>query len=104
MPFTLGFDSVAALNDHFRKHGSDFGAVDATDYLSRADVFLGAPLSPTARQCFRRSNADRLRYDLSSEEFGVLSTAGVIRTYYKPDPSKHGLSNNLAYFEAECAK
>ena len=33
-----------------------------------------------------------------------MSSTGVVRTYYKPDPALHGYPTKLDYFLAECAK
>ena len=34
-------------------------------------------------------------------KFGVVSSGGSIRTYYKPDPAVHGKGSNLDYFNAQ---
>ena len=60
----------------------------------------------------RRKKGDVLRYDPTTEEFGVVSSAGIIRTYFKPIPCAslppmirhncHGLPSNIEYFKTEC--
>ena len=46
---------------------------------------------------------DVVRFDPATDEFGVLSRYGIIRTYYKPVPGRtHHKSSNLAYFRAQC--
>lgn len=45
-----------------------------------------------------RSNGDIVRYNPSTDEFGVVSSGGSIRTYYKPGPTVHGKDSNLEYF------
>jgi hypothetical protein len=116
---TNGFESVAELNDHFQRHGSDFGASRANEYERMADAFLGGEKTATAHECVR-SRGIKLRYDPADEAFGVLDRANIIRTYFKPVPCSslpgalrssvkraglcHGCANNLAYFRAECAK
>jgi filamentous hemagglutinin len=101
---TKGFDP-ALLPDHFQRHGADFGAASPQEYEAMADQFLGSPLTPPTQECIRRSNSDILRFDPITNEFGVLSNNGMIRTYYKPNPwNKKKFPTNLAYFSAECAK
>ncbi|ASV88650.1 putative large secreted domain protein (plasmid) [Ochrobactrum quorumnocens] len=39
-----------------------------------------------------------MRYNPVTEEFGVVSSSGDIRTYYRPDPTVHGWPTNLDYF------
>lgn len=78
------------------------------DYENLADTFLGESISaatyPTIQECVRAANQDILRYNSTTEEFGVLTQAGHIRTYFKPDPAKHGFATNYDYFVSECSK
>lgn len=116
---TNGFESLQQLKRHFAEHGGDFGASDADDYQRLADTFLGGDKPDTVHECVRPSGA-RLRYDPTSEAFGVLDAGRIIRTYYKPIPCSrvpmhereatrqagrcHTAANNLAYFNSECRK
>jgi len=113
---TLGFDPVL-LPDHFQWHGADFAVGSKEEYENLADTFLGGPKAPTAEEC-NRLGGDVVRYDPMTEEFGVLGTDGVIRTYYKPVPCHtlppakrvrpdgrkncHGLRTNREYFKRTC--
>jgi pyocin large subunit-like protein len=40
-------------------------------------------------------------YDPATNAFGVMDKCGTPRTYYKPDPAKHGHATNLDYFNAQ---
>jgi hypothetical protein len=116
---TNGFESIAQLNRHFQEHGDDFGASNPSEYEEMADVFLSQEKLETVHECVRVSGA-RLRYDPSTEAFGILDRTGVIRTYFKPVPCSslrgaireiarlsgrcHKAANNLVYFKAECKK
>jgi filamentous hemagglutinin len=51
-----------------------------------------------------RSNGNIVRFDTSTNEYGVLAATGIIRTYYMPDPAVHLQPTNLDYFHGECAK
>lgn len=104
MPFTLGFNTLDDLEEHFDKHNHDFGAVDELHYQRLADAFLGGPLGPTAHECVRRSDGCTLRYDHVTQEYGVLASDNYILSYYKPDPRKHKQRTNMGYFRAECNK
>lgn len=48
-----------------------------------------------------RPIGDAVRYNPGTDEFGVVSSGGSIRTYYKPDPVAHGKASNLEYFNAQ---
>lgn len=101
-PFTRGFLTTDELVHHFFEHRAEFGVPDACTYLLMADRFLGQSLG-RALECTRR-NGDLVRYNPSTEEFGVLGRDRVIRTYFKPDPYWHCEPDNLVYFQAECRK
>lgn len=94
------FADQAKLDDHFARHGSDFGAKNKLEYQAQADKFLTAPkLAGVLEKA--RPNGDIVRYNPGTDEFGVVSSGGSIRTYYKPDPAVHGKGSNLDYFNAQ---
>ena len=94
------FADNAKLMDHYNRHGSDFGAKTPAEYVQQADVFLTGQMSPGTLQK-TRANGDVVRFNPATDEFGVISSSGVIRTYYKPDPKIHGYPTNLDYFNAQ---
>ena len=100
MPYTAGFDPLK-LSDHFQKHGARLGVVMQIQYEMEADRFLGGPKRITTLEC-KRIQGDIVRYDFLSKRFGVLSSSGVIHTYYKPDRAVHGKLFHICYFKCEC--
>ncbi|MDZ4021402.1 hypothetical protein PssiTeo3_48170 [Pseudomonas sichuanensis] len=94
------FADQAKLDDHFARHGSDFGAKSSLEYQAQADKFLTASKSAGVLEK-TRPNGDIVRYNPGTDEFGVVSSGGSIRTYYKPDPAVHGKGSNLDYFNAQ---
>lgn len=94
------FADQLKLNDHFGRHGTDFGANSATEYEQMADAFLTGPKGPNTLEIVR-PNGDIVRFDPTTDAFGVVSANGTIRTYYVPDPAVHGYSTNLDYFNAQ---
>ena len=94
------FGNNARRQDHFNRHGGDFGATSATQYEAMADGFLtGRRQSGVLERV--RPNGDVVRFNPATNEFGVVSGDGTIRTYYKPDPAVHGHATNLDYFNAQ---
>jgi RHS repeat-associated protein len=94
-----GSTAANALS-HFNDHGSDFpGVNNALEYVADAQEFLRSPSAGTLTKV--RPNGDIVRYDPSSNIFGVMDSAGAPRTYFKPDPAQHGLPTNLDYFNAQ---
>jgi hypothetical protein len=53
---------------------------------------------------FRSAALLQKHFEEHGAEFGVLSAAGHILTYFKPDPRVHGKSTNREYFRAECRR
>ena len=83
----LNFANDSRLDEHWRKHGlnaSEFDPVlTKAQYLAKARSFFGSDASEILKKS--RPNGDALRYRPSTNEFGVLSSRQVIRTYFKPD-------------------
>lgn len=105
MPFTKGFISPSELADHFDDHGGDFNARDEQHYQELADIFLGGPIRTTTLECPSRARDKCLtRYDLVTQEYGVLTPDSYILTYFIPDPARHGHRTNAAYFNADCRR
>jgi hypothetical protein len=48
-----------------------------------------------------RGDGDIVRYNRVTEDFGIMTPGGSIRTYYKPDPRAHGYATNQDYFDAQ---
>ena len=120
VPLTKGFTSARHLQAHHFKHASALGGLNAMDYQARADLFLGAVKGPGAFEC-KRLRGDTVRYDPTTDEFGVLASDRTIRTYFIPIPCHtvssvatrqqmrdngacHGQPNNVAYFQSECGR
>jgi len=100
---TKGFASGTHLSLHFADHGKLLGAASEAEYLSRADVFLGAPRPAGVAEC-HRSKGDIVRFSHATQEYGVLSATGHIRSYYLPEAIWHHESSNAVYFCKECLK
>jgi pyocin large subunit-like protein len=116
---TKGFVSSVQLGRHFAQHGAGFGAGNIAEYERLADTFLGDTKPPYVQECFR-SRGDCVRFDPSTNEYGVVDSSGIIRTYFKPVPCSslpasirnairmagrcHGQASNLLYFQSECAR
>jgi hypothetical protein len=94
------FVDQVRLDDHFNRHGADFGATSSAQYQRMADDFLTGPRNSSTLE-ITRTNGDVVRYDPTTDAFGVVSSNGSIRTYYVPDPNVHGYPTNLDYFNAQ---
>ena len=97
----MGFKSPAHLRRHCLDHMREVGASTCVEYLAFATNFMTKPKTGTMHE-YTRSKGDCLRYDESTQEFGLISNSGVLRSYFKPNPAIHGLPSNLDYFGREC--
>lgn len=107
--YTLGFIDRATLLFKFDKHVTkrrEFAYATADEYETRADEFNGGPRDANTDQCHRRkrdgSVGDQVRYNGADERFGVLGNDDVMRSYYIPDPQRHGKANNRIYYTEAC--
>jgi hypothetical protein len=94
------FASGDLLESKFNKHGSDFGALTASEYENQAASFLSDPDNADVLQ-FTRKGGDIVRFNPLTDEFGVLGSDGTIHTYYRPNPQIHGKPTNLDYFYSQ---
>ncbi|MFJ9026544.1 hypothetical protein ACIRPU_42365 [Streptomyces sp. NPDC102259] len=86
--------------DHWDKHKSEFPHINSQQgYVDAAQRFMRSQ-DPWI-QTKTRSNGDMVRFNRVTDEFGIMTNAGEMRTYYKPDPSKHGYASNQDYFDAQ---
>lgn len=92
------------LSIHYQKHGPEFGPISRQGYLHHARAFLNrSTKSAWIQEGYRSiawgsSSGDRVRFDITTQEFGIVTTRGYIRTYFVPDPTLHGYPSNLDYF------
>ena len=103
MPQVHGFLLQQDKDDHFQKHGNDFGAASADEYEAMAIAFLGGSLSATMVECIRR-NQDRIRFDKVKFSFGICAKDGYIKTYFKCNKLIHRQKSHFQYFKGECKK
>lgn len=108
--YTAGFGHPLDLKSHYGDHvlakGEFPHITSEKQYLQEADKFLGGPKDATTKEGKRWNKSgtdyDVIRYNTATQEYGILSSGNVIRSYYKPDPSVHGFKSNLDYFKWDC--
>jgi pyocin large subunit-like protein len=79
-----GFRSRAQLDEHYQKHGAEFGAISKAEYLHLAqelrDARVGGPILEA-----RRPNGEFSRFDRRHGYFGAYNRDGTIRTFFIPN-------------------
>lgn len=80
----VGFRSIQRLDEHFVKHGREFGSVSRDDYLRLAqslrDRAAGGPVLELIR-----NDGTITRFDRGTGAFLAFARDGVIRTFFRPN-------------------
>ena len=72
------------LEEHYLKHGYQFGQITQEQYLHDAQALLDAGPGGDILEKIR-PNGDVEHFRMSSGEFSVMTKRGRIRTYFKTD-------------------
>ncbi|MBR1849655.1 MAG: hypothetical protein IJ791_10550 [Lachnospiraceae bacterium] len=91
----LQFRTEQKLEEHYQKHVLDqeeFGDISVEDYLYFAQELMTVVEGEDT--LMKEIDGETLYYDPETNEFGVLSADGYIRTFFKP-------SDGQAYFERQ---
>jgi pyocin large subunit-like protein len=79
-----GFRSRRQLDDHYAKHGAEFGRVTKAQYLCLAqdlrDARAGGPILE-----LKRSDGATTRFDRRKGYFGAYNPDRTIRTFFIPN-------------------
>jgi hypothetical protein len=95
-----GLTGTESAYRHYKDHGREVGAINAVHYVRMARMFAKNPPS-SALVKTRKSNGDKIIFDPSTDRFAVIKSNGQLRTFFVPDPTKHGHKSNLDYFNAQ---
>jgi hypothetical protein len=103
-PSSPQFSSQSLLDRHYQKHvieKGEFGNITESEYLQKAQDLLTSSPNGDILMKTRISNGDKIFYKQSTNEFGIVTEDGIIRTYFKPNPAEHHYPTNLDYFNAQ---
>lgn len=93
---STGFRSRAALDEHFEKHGREFGSITKDEYLRLAQALRDAKKGGSVLELVRDDGVIS-RFDTRSGAFGAYNRDGTIRTFFKPN-------DGVRYFERQAEK
>ncbi len=79
-----GFRSQEKLDEHYQKHGAEFGAISKAEYLRLAQELRDAPVGGPILEA-RRPDGDFSRFDRRHGYFGAFNRNGTIRTFFVPN-------------------
>ncbi len=93
---TIGFRSRAQFDEHFQKHGAEFGHITQQEYLREALALRDAPVGGNIEE-IRRDDGTTSRFDRSTGAFLAFNRDGSIRTFFKPNDGE-------AYFRRQASR
>jgi pyocin large subunit-like protein len=78
-----GFRSQRLLNDHYAKHGHEFGRISKAEYLRLAQDLRDAPAGASVLESRRRDGVVT-KFDRKKGHFGAYNRDRTIRTFFIP--------------------
>jgi pyocin large subunit-like protein len=91
-----GFRTRRQFDDHYQKHGAEFGSISKADYLRLAqelrDVRPGGPILEKIQP-----GGVITRFDKRHNYFGAYDRDGTIRTFFIPN-------DRVRYFERQAKR
>ncbi|HEU4830295.1 MAG TPA: hypothetical protein VFT04_13970 [Gemmatimonadales bacterium] len=93
---SVGFRSAGLLNDHFEKHGQEFGSISRAEYLARAQRLRDRPAEGDVLE-LRRSDGVITRFDRATGDFLAFDADLTIRTFFRPNDGER-------YFRRQAAR
>jgi pyocin large subunit-like protein len=79
-----GFRSQALFDEHYAKHGHEFGNISKGEYLRLAQELRDAPPGGPVLEA-RRPNGAFSKFDRRHGYFGAYNRNGTIRTFFIPN-------------------
>ena len=80
----IGFADQRRLDEHYEKHGPEFGRITRQDYLRQAQLLRDAKAGGPVLEAVRKDGVVT-RYDRQTGAFIAFNANGVIRTFFKPN-------------------
>ena len=79
----IGFVDQRRLEEHYGKHGAEFGRITKQDYLRQAQLLRDAPVGGPVLETVRADGVTT-RFDRQTGAFIAFNRNGTIRTFFKP--------------------
>ena len=79
-----GFRSRGQFDEHYAKHGREFGRISQAEYLARAQELRDAPVGGSILEAIK-SGGVFTRFDRRTGAFGAYNVDRTIRTFFIPN-------------------
>lgn len=93
---TVGFRSIDRLDEHYRKHRHEFGAISKAEYLEQAQALRDTMPGGDILE-IRRPDGVVTRFDRTAGTFIAFDADLTIRTYFRPNDGER-------YFRRQAAR
>jgi len=80
----IGFATQEKLNEHYRKHGKEFGRMSKSESLRRAQDLRDRPAGGDILEAVRKDGV-ATRFDRKTGAFLAFNRDGTIRTFFRPN-------------------
>ncbi len=90
----IGFRTRRNLEEHYEKHGREFGSLSQSEYLRQAQTLRDAPAGGDILEA-KRSDGVTTRFDRKSGAFLACNADATIRTYFKPNDGERYFKRQL---------
>jgi len=87
-----GFRTRRQFDEHYQKHGREFGNITQAEYLRLAQALRDAPPGGPILQVVKPSGIVT-RFDRRNSAFGAYNTDGTIRTFFIPNNGERYFRN-----------
>ena len=95
-----GFRSRRQFEEHFSKHGREFGNISPQEYLARAQALRDAPAGGPILQAVTPDGIVS-RFDRRSGAFGAYNPDRTIRTFFIPNAGERYVHRQALKREAD---
>jgi pyocin large subunit-like protein len=79
-----GFENRYKFEEHYRKHGREFGSISKPEYLAKAQALRDAPVGGEILEA-RKAGGVVTRFDRKNGYFGAFNPDQTIRTFFIPN-------------------
>lgn len=95
-----GFRSRRQFNEHYAKHGAEFGRISPAEYLRLAQALRDTPAGGPILESVTPQGIVS-RFDRRSGSFGAYNRDGTIRTFFLPNAGERYFHNQAKKRDAE---
>lgn len=90
----IGFRTRRNLQEHYEKHGHEFGSISQDEYLRQAQTLRDAPVGGDILEA-KRSDGVTTRFDRKTGTFLAFNEDATIRTFFKPNDGERYFKRQL---------